>query len=101
MRFRASGAARLQVVPALYACLFPAFLCVVHRSYERATPDARERIPTATRADRAGSAVPGGPCQGERIGLFLSTTDRAPPPGVVRAVCKSHTAPESFSRIAP
>jgi len=29
------------------------------------------------------------------------TTDRALPPGVVRAVCKSHTAPESFSRTAP
>src|SRR5271165_7419334 len=58
MRSRASGVARLQAVPALYAC--SAFFVRLFTFYERATPEARERIPTALyvgnyRAARAGA----------------------------------------------
>jgi hypothetical protein len=45
LRSRATGVVRLQAVAAFFACsglIFPH----VFTSYERATPDARERIPT-------------------------------------------------------
>ena len=50
MRSRASGVARLEAVAALM--LIPAFYAVVHvlTFYGRATPDARERIPTTPHA---------------------------------------------------
>ena len=48
MRSRASGVARLQAVPALYAC--SAFFVRLFTFYERATTDARERIAPAPQA---------------------------------------------------
>ena len=79
--------------------LIPGFFVRLFTFFERATPDARERIPAALRARIARERVPGRPWVTKPIRLS-TTTDRALPPGVVRAVCKSHIAPESFSRIA-
>src|SRR5580704_10152525 len=53
MRSRASGVARRKTVPTLL-CLFPPFVRFF-TFCERATPDARERIPTTPRASRAKS----------------------------------------------
>jgi hypothetical protein len=65
MRSRASGVARLQAVPPRYG--YTAFFLRLFRFYGRATPDARERIPTAPYVGpRRTRGIPTAPYAGPR-----------------------------------